>query len=155
MCIRAAQIQVAPVTLPAGQLETHVLRVVDGDTLIIAGERRVRLLGVDTPETKHPKLPPQPFGQEAYRFTQSRTEGKLVTLIFDVERYDDYRRLLAFVVVDGQLLNEELILAGLATAEPQYPFRSDFKKRLVAAEKLAQEQGLGIWSLAPAPSSTR
>lgn len=124
-----------------------VLRVIDGDTLLIEGSRRVRLLGVDTPETKHPRLPPQPFGAEATEFTKRLVEGKTVRLVFDVERFDDYERILAFVFIDGLSLNEELVLAGLATAETQYPFRSDMKKRLIAAEKEAKEKEIGIWSL--------
>src|SRR5262245_39753543 len=55
-----------------------VERVVDGDTLVLAGGDRVRLIGVDTPETHHPTKPAQPFGQEAYTFTRRMTEGKQV-----------------------------------------------------------------------------
>src|SRR5437667_7591164 len=52
-----------------------VQRVVDGDTLVISGGDRVRLIGVDTPETHHPTKPPQPFGQEAFAFTRRMAEG--------------------------------------------------------------------------------
>ena len=144
---RAALIQQRDLTQNSDSEDVNVLRVVDGDTLLIEGQRRVRLLGVDTPETKHPKLPPQPFGPEATQFTKRLVEGKTVHLVFDKERFDDYQRILAFVFIDGRSLNEELVLAGLATAETQYPFRNDMKKRLIAAEKKAQAQRLGIWSL--------
>lgn len=123
-----------------------VVRVVDGDTLLIDGGERVRLLGIDTPETRHPKLPPEPFGREATEFTTQAIEGKIVHLEFDIERYDDYGRILAFVFLDGVMLNEQLVAAGLATAEPQYHYRGDYKKRLVAAEQSAQFNRLGIWS---------
>ncbi len=127
----------------------RVLRVVDGDTLQIEGEQRVRLLGIDTPETKHPTLPPQPFGLEATQFTKGMVEGKTVELVFDKERFDDYQRILAFVFVDEKFLNEELVAAGLATAQPQYPYRNDFKKRFTQAEEIAKSNRIGIWSLEP------
>ncbi|WP_417851407.1 thermonuclease family protein [Thalassoglobus sp.] len=131
------------------QQAARVLRVIDGDTLLIDGDRRVRLIGVDTPETKHPKLPPQPFGDEATQFTVDMVEGRTVQLVFDKERYDRYQRILAFVFVDDRFLNEELVAAGLATAEPRYRYRDDFKKRFIEAEKIAKEKRLGIWSLEP------
>lgn len=133
--------------LPVESEFVFVSRVVDGDTLVIEGDRRVRLLGVDTPETRHPSLPVQPFGEEASSFTRSTVEGKTVQLVYDRERFDDYQRVLAFVFIGDRFLNEELVRAGLATAEPQYPYRADFKKRLLLAEQQAQAERLGIWSI--------
>lgn len=123
-----------------------VQRVIDGDTIVIAGGKRVRLIGVDTPETKHPRRPPQPFGAEATQFTRKMVGGRTVRLEFDRERYDRYQRILAYVYVDDVLLNEALIRAGLGTAEPQYPYRSDMKRRFLKAEEQAQAESLGIWS---------
>jgi micrococcal nuclease len=57
-----------------------VERVVDGDTLLLASGERVRLIGVDTPETKHPKKPVERFGKEASEFTGQMVEGKRVRL---------------------------------------------------------------------------
>src|SRR5262245_104184 len=88
-----------------------VERVVDGDTMVIAGGDRVRLIGVDTPETHHPTKPAEPFGQEAFAFTRRMVEGRQVVLRFDPgEIKDRYGRTLAYVYVDGQFLNEELLL---------------------------------------------
>lgn len=129
----------------------RVVRVVDGDTLLIEGKRRVRLLGVDTPETKHPEIPPEPFGAEASRFTTKLVEGKNVRLEFDRERYDQYQRILAYVFVDDVFLNEELIRAGFSTAQTQYPYRSDMKRRFLQAEKEARQNGRGIWSAPSQP----
>ena len=144
---RLARISQRPDVLPVASEFVFVSRVVDGDTLVIEGDRRVRLLGVDTPETKHPSLPVQPFGEEASRFTRRMVEGKTVQLVFDRERFDDFQRVLAFVFIGDRFLNEELVRAGLATAEPQYPYRADFKKRLLLAEQEAQAGRLGIWSI--------
>jgi len=79
----------------------RVERVVDGDTLLLAGGTRIRLLGVDTPETKHPDRPPEPLGFEAAAFTRSHVENRYVKLRFDRERRDRYRRVLAYVYRDN------------------------------------------------------
>ncbi|WP_437201301.1 thermonuclease family protein [Planctomicrobium sp. SH664] len=125
----------------------RVRRVVDGDTLLMENGERVRLLGIDTPETKKEGVPVQPFGPEAHLFTQRMVEGKEVRLEFDRERYDQYHRTLAFVHIDGLLLNEEIIRNGLSEAETQYSFRNDYKRRFINAEKEARVKGLGIWSM--------
>ncbi len=127
---------------------TLVERVVDGDTLVISGGDRVRLIGVDTPETKHPNKPPEPFGQEAYEFTRRVAEGKRVQLRFDPgETKDRYGRTLAYVYVDGEFLNEQLIREGLARALTSYPFSADMKQVFRTAEAQAKSQKRGIWSL--------
>jgi endonuclease YncB( thermonuclease family) len=61
----------------------YVQRVVDGDTLVLGTRERVRLIGVNTPETKHPQKPVEAFGKEASAFTKRMVEGKLVRLEFD------------------------------------------------------------------------
>ena len=135
------------VTQEAEFADVEVQRVVDGDTLLLADRTRVRLLGIDTPETKKEGTPVEPFGPEATEFTKQFIGGKTVRLEFDRERFDDYGRVLAFVFVDGVMLNEQLVENGLATAELQYPFRSDYKRRLADAEKFAQSERIGIWSI--------
>jgi endonuclease YncB( thermonuclease family) len=94
-----------------------VSKVVDGDTIEIApavdGLTEVRLIGVDTPETKDPRTGVQPYGEEAYRFTASALEGEEVSLEFDVERTDRYGRLLAYVwLPDGRMFNAVLLEEG-------------------------------------------
>jgi micrococcal nuclease len=128
----------------------RVERVIDGDTLMLEGHVRVRLIGVDTPETKHPHKPVQPLGPEATEFTRRQVEGRDVTLAFDRERRDRYGRVLAYVYVDGKLLNEEIIRAGFSRAQTQYKFERVMALRFQQAEDEAREAGRGIWSLAPA-----
>ncbi|WP_437231141.1 thermonuclease family protein [Planctomicrobium sp. SH661] len=138
--------------------QVRVLRVVDGDTLLLDGGERVRLLGVNTPETKKPNSPIEPFGPEASDFTRQFCEGKWVTLVFDQERFDRYQRTLAFVYLGETCLNEELIRNGLSKAHLQYPFRNDMKRRLKAAEAEAISRRVGLWSLelpATAPQADR
>ena len=118
----------------------YVERVVDGDTFILEGGVRVRLLGVNTPETKHPRRPVEPLGPEASEFTKSHIEGRKVTLQFDRERRDRYHRVLAYVYVGEWFLNEEIILAGYSRAETDYPFSKAMKRRLKAVEELARRE---------------
>jgi micrococcal nuclease len=71
--------------------------VIDGDTFIVRGVGRVRLIGVDTPETVDPRRPVQYFGKEASDFTHRIAEGEVVRLEFDVDRKDRFGRTLAYV----------------------------------------------------------
>lgn len=126
-----------------------VLRAVDGDTLLLADHTRVRLLGVDTPETKRPDWPVEPFGPEAHEFTREHVEGRTVRLEFDTERHDKYDRTLAYVYLDDWFLNEELIRAGLGRAITNHPYSEAMKRRFRAAQREAQEAHRGIWSTTP------
>jgi len=76
-------------------------RVVDGDTIVLSDGKKVRLIGVDTPETKHPNKPVEYFGKEATEFTRRMCEGKQVRLEYDQEKIDRYGRTLAYVFVLG------------------------------------------------------
>ena len=119
-------------------------RVVDGDTIILDGYERVRLIGVDTPETKHPNKPVQYFGKEAYEFTKRMVEGKKVRLEYDWQRKDKYGRTLAYVFLeDGTFLNAEIIKQGYGFAYTRYPFKylEEFRKY----EREAREKGKGLW----------
>jgi len=122
----------------------RVKRVIDGDTLLLTNGERVRLIGVDTPETKHPQKTVQHFGKEAYLFTKTMVEGKEVRLEFDWQRRDKYGRLLAYVyLTDGTFLNAEIIIQGYGFAYTRFPFKylEEFRKY----EKEARENGKGLW----------
>ncbi len=139
----AAQ-QPAPQSLPEGVYQ--VKRVVDGDTLLLTNGCRVRLIGADTPETVKPDHPVEPWGPEATQFTRQFIGHGEVRLQFDRERIDKYGRLLAYVWVGKRMLNEELIRAGLARAEPQYHYSKAMKDRFLAAQMEARAARRGIWS---------
>jgi micrococcal nuclease len=133
-----------PVRFEAGG--SHVVeRVVDGDTLLLEDRTRVRLLGIDTPETRRPDLPVDPLGLDAARFVQQRVEGRSVRLEFDRERRDRFGRVLAYVYAGDLLLNEELIRAGFSRAETHFPYSEQMKRRFRAAEAEAREAGRGGW----------
>jgi micrococcal nuclease len=129
-------------------------RVVDGDTIVLDGNERVRLIGVDTPETVHPSKPVEFFGKEASAFTKRTVEGKKVRLKYDWQLKDKYGRTLAYVYLsDGTLLNAEIIKQGYGHAYTKYPFKylEDFRKY----EREAREQGKGLWSDNPEGSTER
>ncbi len=124
----------------------RVKRVVDGDTLLLTGGARIRLIGADTPETVKPNWPVEPWGPEATEFTRNFVRGADVFLEFDGPRIDQYDRVLAHVRVGDRMLGEELIRAGLARAETRYDYSETAKSRLRAAESEAKAAGRGIWS---------
>lgn len=126
----------------------QVERVVDGDTLLVRLHVRVRLQGVDAPETVKPDYPVEPWGSEASAFTKefiAAADGQ-VSIEFDGERRDKFDRSLAFIWVDGRMLNEELLRAGLARAKLGYDYSQAKKDRFRRAQAEAQRAKRGIWS---------
>lgn len=133
--------------LPDDQNSVKVVRAIDGDTLLLEDGSRIRLLGVNTPETKHPERPAEPFGPEAHDFSERMTACRHVRLEYDRERRDQYRRILAYVYLpDGRMLNRLLIEEGFSPAILTFPIRSDRSREFAAAERHAQQHRRGIWS---------
>jgi micrococcal nuclease len=128
----------------------RVTRVVDGDTLVVTGDERVRLIGVDTPETKKPGTPVQCFGRKATALTERLIDGRRVRLELDVEHRDRYGRLLAYVrrAGDGLFLNAELVRRGYATALTVPP-DVRYADRFVRLAREARQAGRGLWSACP------
>jgi micrococcal nuclease len=128
----------------------RVLRVVDGDTILVAvGSRqeRVRYIGVDTPETVKPHTPVQCFGKRASAANHRLVDGREVRLVADAEARDRYGRLLAYVyrVDDGLLVNEALVRGGYATTLAIAP-NVRFADRFAALARQARDAGRGLWS---------
>lgn len=135
----------APTRGPTGDNLIVVSRVVDGDTLDLATRERVRLIGVDTPETKHPQKPVQRFGREATDFTTSLVQGKSVRLEYDQQRQDKYGRTLAYVFLeDGTFVNAEIIRQGYGFAYTRFPFK--YLEEFRRLEREARESGRGMWA---------
>lgn len=133
-----------------------VVRVVDGDTIVadINGKQeKIRLIGVDTPETVDPRKPVQCFGKEASLFTKNLIENKKVRLERDSSQgdRDKYGRLLRYVFLsDGTFVNKEIITQGYGheyTYRAPYHHQADFK----TAERTARELQKGLWSPAVCP----
>ncbi len=134
----------------AGSQQATVVRVVDGDTIVVAYDgldHRVRLLNVDTPETVQPGQPVECLGAEAASFLRDRLPvGAPVVLQFDRERLDRYDRELAGVFDAGEVLvNAEIARAGLGVAvlfEPNRRFYDDVR----AAQREAERREVGLHS---------
>ena len=119
-------------------------RVVDGDTIVVKKIGKVRLIGVDTPETKHPRKPVEYFGKEASAFTRKMVEGKKVRLEYDWQRKDRYGRVLAYVYLkDGTFLNAEIVKQGYGHAYTRYSFK--YLEQFRKYEKEARENKRGLW----------
>jgi endonuclease YncB( thermonuclease family) len=126
-----------------------VVSIIDGDTIdvMIRGKaERVRLLAIDTPETKDPRKPVQCFGNEATKKMQSFVSGKYVRLVDDRSQgnRDKYSRLLRYVYEDKTFINREMVAQGYAFSYKQYPtkYLNEFNK----LEQQAREKNLGLWN---------
>ena len=123
-----------------------VIKVIDGDTVELPGGDRLRLLGIDTPERD------EPYYDEARKFLEKISLGKPVRVEFAGRKRDGYGRLLAYLYLDSVFINKLILENGLGylylfkdndTESPQV-------KQLLAAQRSALENRLGIWSLARA-----
>jgi micrococcal nuclease len=133
-----------------------VTRIVDGDTIVVSGIGTVRLIGVDTPETVHPRKPVEQFGAEASAFTRSIALNQSVRLELEGPSKDKYGRTLAYVyLADGRMLNAELIQQGFAHAYTVYPFSR--MEAFRAHEREARDHARGLWrsEAQPTPASQR
>lgn len=144
--------RLAPARVPAGT-DAVVEKHVDGDTIVVSGGRKVRLIGIDTPETKDPRKPVQCFGREAALVTASLVPvGERVRLVADVEPFDRYGRTLAYVyrLRDGLFVNAELVRLGYASVYT-YPPNVAHAEEFVALGRRAREAGAGLWGACGGP----
>lgn len=134
------------------RISAAVVRVVDGDTIVVklanGVEGKVRYIGIDTPETKHPNKGVEYYGKEATEANKRLVDGKDVELELDVQRWDKYGRLLAYVYVNGLFVNKELVGQGYAhvsTFPPNVKYQSVF----LEAEREARRENRGLWKSEP------
>ncbi len=144
-------------TLGAGYtLDTTVVRVVDGDTLVVQAEgkvERVRLIGVDTPETVSPSKPVQCYGKQASDHLKALLpSGTPIRLVTDAETHDVYGRLLAYVYrhADGLFVNLELAQDGYASLLT-YPPNVAHEPQFARAVDAAHQRRLGLWGTCGGP----
>lgn len=121
----------------------QVASVVDGDTIELSDGRRVRYIGLNTPERG------QPFYEEAKAANERLVSGLRVGLERDLESFDQYGRILAYVWVNKQMANLELLHLGFGntfTIQPNVRYETEFR----AAEQQAREAGRGLWATSTA-----
>lgn len=131
-----------------------VPKVIDGDTVIIslAGESmKVRLIGVDTPETNHPQKGVEYMGHEATEFVRGLIEGGNVTLKLDTVNIsnghlDKYDRLLAYIYreSDKLFINEEIMAQGYSYPYNEFPFSHSVRFRELA--RISRQRKFGLWA---------
>jgi micrococcal nuclease len=135
-----------------------VKRAVDGDTLVLESGERVRLIGIDTPEMhESDKLyrdsqksqqdieTIKAMGRQSYEFTKKLVEGKRVSLEFDVEKQDRYKRMLAYVYLkDGMFVNAEIVKQGYASLMT-YPPNVKYVDLFLKLYREARENNRGLW----------
>ncbi|HEY7364976.1 MAG TPA: thermonuclease family protein [Methylomirabilota bacterium] len=128
-------------------LEGAVERVVDGDTIQVRVDGRVetvRYIGVNTPELRHSLRGAEPGGREAWTVNRELVAGKHVRLEMDARARDRYGRLLAYVWVDGVMVNAELVRRGYAQVMTVPP-NVRYQRLFLALQREARQSGRGLW----------
>ncbi|MFA6130165.1 MAG: thermonuclease family protein [Candidatus Omnitrophota bacterium] len=135
-----------------------VTRVVDGDTLKLENGKYLRLIGIDTPEmhesaklhrdaqrSKQSVWEIKKLGRQSYEFTRKLAQGKRVRLEFDKERYDKYKRILAYVyLADGRFLNALIVEEGYASLMT-YPPNVKYADLFSSLYQQARKNKRGLW----------
>lgn len=133
---------------PGQRIEVTLDRCVDGDTawFIIDGEStKVRFLYIDTPESTNEI---QPYGKEAADFVASKLENASMISLetnIDGDQYDKYGRMLAWVFVDGELLQKEVAKHGYVKKYYDYGYEYTYKKEIEEANQKAKQNKIGIY----------
>lgn len=147
---------------PGGHEDAEIVRIVDGDTVIVrvtarhpgpgAGEaalgeeHRLRLIGIDTPESVRPGTPIECFSREASAAAASMMPvGTSVRLVKDVEETDRFERLLRYIYLGDEMVNARLVANGYAHAYT-YPPNVRHSELFVRLEREARENDRGLWS---------
>lgn len=144
-----------PAGVPAKGDDTSVVRVIDGDTIVVSDGTRVRLIGIDTPETVDPSSPVQCFGPEATRYANELLPvGTRIRLVYDVERLDRFGRALAYVykLTDGLFVNMAIARNGFAM-QATFPPNVAHAEQFQAAVAAARSTNLGLWRACPSAAT--
>lgn len=128
----------------------QVIKVIDGDTIevFIDGKiEKVRMIGINTPETVDPRRPVQCYGKEASNKLKELLQDRIIRLESDEtqDSYDKYNRALRYVFLNEENINKKMVSEGFAfeyTYKKPYKFQKDFKE----AERNAQENNIGLWN---------
>lgn len=122
-----------------------VVRVYDGDTVLLENGTRMRYLGIDTPEVDHEGGRSDVMAEEARDVNRKLVEGKRVTLEYDQEKVDSHGRRLAYLFLpNGEMVNAILVRRGLAQVMSIRP-NLKYRDMLVGCQREAMTEGVGIW----------
>jgi micrococcal nuclease len=126
----------------------RVAEVIDGDTIMLANGKEIRLIGIDAPERG------MPLYKKSRNKLRELIEGKEVILKEDVEKKDRYGRLLRYVFVDDIFVNLEMVRSGYANAYIVYP-NTKYEEEFIKAEATAKRSKLGLWKYRLSSSISR
>jgi len=134
-------------TVYAGRiLEGMVRAVYDGDTLLLTTREesrlKVRLYGIDAPETKKPDSPGQPYGDIAKRTLMYKIMGRRVSA--EIVDIDQYKRAVAVIRYEGRDINREMVSEGWAWAYRRY-LQTPYESEYIGSENRARSRRAGIW----------
>jgi len=136
--------QISPISLITSSPQTFtfakVTRVIDGDTFVIDTGAHVRYIGMNAPEMN----PLECYATEATEIDKNLVLGKEVKLVKDVSETDKYGRLLRFVYIGNQMIDDELVKVGAAKIETVPP-DVEFKDQFLQSQNFAKENKLGLW----------
>jgi micrococcal nuclease len=144
LTLACAQPSPQPDPTPVEGLPVVIARVFDGDTVELSDGRKVRYTGINTPERG------QPYYEAAAQANRSLVEGKTAWMVLDVQTTDRFGRILAYIWVDGQFVNLELVRQGYANAYTKPP-NLRYSEELLLAEQLARAEQVGLWTPAGVP----
>ena len=131
--------------IEAGYTYYDIKKIYDGDTLLLSNGKKIRLLGINTPETEGRYKSAQAGGEEAKVWLKKRLADHKIRLDYDVEKKDKYSRLLAHIFTEeDQHINLELVKLGLATVSI-FPPNTKYTKVLLEAEQHAEDTQVGVW----------
>ncbi|MBU0708178.1 thermonuclease family protein [Patescibacteria group bacterium] len=133
--------------------KVKVTRVIDGDTIELEDGRKVRYIGIDTPETVHPDKPVECYGQEASNKNKELVHNKEIEMEKDVSEVDKYSRLLRYIWVGNVFVNDYLVRQGYANSST-YPPDVKYQEQFNEAEREARENNRGLWGPVCAPEAT-
>lgn len=141
-------VQVTPAALGVAGEQAVVKKVIDGDTIELENDEKVRYIGIDTPETVDPRRPVGCFGKEASEENRKLVEGKTVYLVKDVSETDKFGRLLRYVYLSQEngalFINDYLVRQGFAKTST-YPPDIKFTTEFLDAEREAGANNRGLW----------
>lgn len=127
-------------------IEGMVRAVYDGDTVLLTTREesrlKVRLYGIDAPETKKPDMPGQPYGDISRRTLMYKIMGRRVTA--EIVDIDQFKRSVAVIRYEGRDINREMVFEGAAWAYRQY-LQGTYASEYIGAESLARSRHAGLW----------
>lgn len=140
----ALKIHGASTSTASNKEVVKVTRIIDGDTIQLEDGRKLRYIGIDSPESADPRKSLECFGNESSKRNYELVYGKSVRLEKDISEIDRYKRLLRYVYVDDIMINELLIKEGYAQAS-SYPPDIKYQNKFTKAEQDARENKRGLW----------